>query len=307
VKYLLALLFVLLPCRLEAANQLVIGMKGNHRDWTGLRGKRPPPLAQTPFLLQVYTLLIEPSFHRYLVGVVQATPGDITVTLVDDTAPGAHKVWPHALGREFQISESWFQKYPRARGPAAIRGLLAHELAHTQDNATTTDGAFGLDGIHKRTEMVTQRGAMQEGWADYQAIRFAPWQEEPYRRPTLGKDTVKEDPKVKAKYHRRTLRSFTDWMRVEAAVARVLHALATRTPAGRTRVQEAFDATNHGHVRTLPLLLRELARAHPELSYRYAAVVDRATDHAATDAELVGLFGEGGQEYVKTRTRDLAD
>lgn len=293
-------LALLLPAAAWAENKLWIGVKGNHRSWTGIHGDMPKELEGTPFLQKVYRLLSEETFHAYLVQQIQRTPGDVWITLVDDTLPGAHKVWPHARGRQFLVSESWFEKYVRQRGVQAIRGLLAHELAHTQDRAHSLRGAYGLDGIHSREEMITQRAAMIEGWANYQAIPFSPWLEAAYRSPHLADEITKEDPEDKGEYHRRTLRTFADWMRVEAGVSRVLHELAVRSPAGRARVSEAFDATNDGKVRTLPRLLRVLAERQPELALKYATLVDAVTDFSATDAELVDLFGEGGRVYVRT-------
>ena len=291
------------PLAARAGNALLIGIKGNHRDWTSLQGEHPRGLGATPYLRQVYEVVTEPAFHGYLLDQIQRTPGDVTITLVDDSVPGAHSVWPHAEGREFLISESWFTKYPKARGPQKIRGLLAHELSHTQDRAGAPEGSYGLDSSHFRTEVITQRAAMIEGWADYQAISFSPWGEASYRWADLDERTTQEDHEEKGKYHHRSLRTFADWMRVEIAVARVLHTLAVHTPQGRAAISEAFDATNDGKVRTLPRLLTELARRHPDLAGRYAALTDSATEFSATAAELRDIFGPGGATYVKELRR----
>ena len=299
MRWLVLPLILALATAASAENKLYFGVKGNHRDWTAISGDKPKELANTPYLQKVYELATEPEFHAYLLRELQRTPGNVWITLVDDTLVGAHKVWPHASGRQFLISESWFTKYERARGPQATRGLLAHELAHTQDEAHSQHGAYGLDGIHSRTEVITQRAAMIEGWANYQALRFSPWQESAYRWEHLADRTKQEDHEIKAKYHKHHLGTFEDWMRVEAGVTRVLHALGTKTPGGREAISAAFDATNDGKVRTLPRMLREMAAKNPTLGVKYATLVDGATDYTATNDELIDLFGEGGRTYVR--------
>lgn len=295
-----ATLLLLLTLPVNAENQLFFGVKGNHRDWTHIQGKAPRVFGSTPYLKEVYQIATEPAFLAYLQKEIQRTEGPVFITLVDDTLAGAHKVWPHARGREMQIAESYFQKYESARGVQAIRGLLAHEIAHTQDQAWLTRNAYGRDETHYRTEVITQRAAMIEGWADYQAIRFAPWQEFQYRSDDLCDITAKEKRRGrKGRYESHPLTTFTDWMRVEIAVARVLHELATGSPGGRQAVDEAFDATNGPKVRTLPMLLKEMVARNPERALKYATLVDGATEFTATDDELIEIFGEGGEVYVK--------
>ncbi len=53
----------------------------------------------------------------------------------------------------------------------ALRGLLFHEIAHTQDLSVRERSSYGLDNEHYVDELLTVRAAFKEGWANYyQAI-----------------------------------------------------------------------------------------------------------------------------------------
>lgn len=285
-----------------AAGRLILGVQtGTVREWTELEHGTLHLLGRGP-LRRIYDTLVEPRYHGYLTRMLHHLDEDVKITLIDDRERRA--VWPLAQGTEIRIGIKYFLQEGDGVKEVAIRGLLAHELAHTQDRTTITERSYGVDGHHYPDEILDLRGAMAEGWGNYHQFRFDPKSSISFD-DDLGEKFEKEDGE--GYYSARPARTLNHWMRNEEAVSRILVMIAERFPSGREMIDDAFDATNGGAVRTLPHMLRMMAEDHPRQQRKLAQLVDLAVEHAATDAELKEIFLDGGKLYAKQRKERQVD
>ncbi|MBM3267194.1 MAG: hypothetical protein FJZ01_06035 [Candidatus Sericytochromatia bacterium] len=250
-------------------------------------------LAGLPHLRKAWDALQDPAYRAALdKGRRHARP--VTVRLVDDRA-AAGKVWPHAAGDAISIGEAYFSGLVgRLKGrEAGIRNLLAHEYAHTQDDAAGVKDGYGRDGEHKTHEIIAPAAAMAEGWANYQGLRF-----DPLRRHLLvpleasGLLRVKEDAGQAGKYRWHPLNSLDDDLANEMWVARTLARLEGEIPGGPGKLSRAFGATGDATTpRTFAALLSRLAADNPADAGRVMLVVDSASGFKASEARLREIFG----------------
>lgn len=245
----------------------------------------------------------------------------VTVNLVDVTGcedrqkfPALRNdFWPHA--RKISLSS---QKGPvrdievlisgvdaqgyGARTPAEMKATFAHEFGHTLDLTSIEMEAYGPDGDHWSNEVITEKAAFSEGFANYISTLLYPSRARDFRS-SLQQIQVETAPRTYARFAPNDPQlKATDLLRVEAVNTLILHQITQTLPDGREKVFAAFRESNSWN-NGLGKFLQTLIRLYPADASAILKIVDDETCKRLTNAEIRTLLGNSSlaEGYLQTR------
>ncbi len=195
--------------------------------------------------------------------------------------------------------------------PERLRGLLLHEVAHSQDKTKFVQGGYGPDGSHSFNEITHRQMAYLEGWAYYNEALVS---DDSY---TLISGTVdrgceeqqgkgylkKERNKGQYEYINRPQLTFDDFIACEAFAAATFLAFdkseLLEQDKERDRMMAAWNATNESE-RDIVTVVKKYGELHPERAFGAATILDVLTDFSGPE-ELFRSFTNNGLNYLEAR------
>ena len=201
--------------------------------------------------------------------------------------------------------------YEDLANPERLRGLLLHEVAHSQDKTKYVEGGYGPDGSHSLNEITHNQMAYLEGWAYFNEAlvssesrqlisgtvdRGCAFQE---GRGYLKKESTKAD----YEYVNRPVLTFDDFLSCEAYPAAVFLALLASEPLfpeeEMNRIMAVWEKTNRA-ARNVLTIVREYAQSYPKRAFAVATIVDVLTDFSGS-SEFYSSFLQDERTYEEVR------
>ncbi|NLI79908.1 MAG: DUF4124 domain-containing protein [Candidatus Riflebacteria bacterium] len=190
-----------------------------------------------------------------------------------------------------------------ARTAREMKATFAHEFGHTLDQAQMEWGAYGPDGHHWQNEVIGERAAFKEGFANFVQLLAFPERARDYRASLFH---------VQYETASRTYNRFppddaqvkpTDLLRVEAVTTLLLWRFAQELGDGREKVMRAFQESN-SYNNSLGRFLQTLVRQNPGDAAAIAKILDEETRKRMSNEEIRTLFGNdpGIESFLSGRT-----
>lgn len=244
----------------------------------------------------------------------------LTCNLVDTTGLDEEKVlpemrrdfWPYATKTEYgngDRSMEILMSGANAAGkgamtPTIMMGTFTHEFGHTLDKTSmNSETDYGPDQAHFSNEIITEKAAFAEGFANFVSSLFLPERIARFRQ-SLKDIQIEGGAGDYQKYspHDPTIDP-KDLLRVEGIVTLVLYRIATTIPDGKEKLFSTFSRIN-SYGNTLGALLQAFIHDNPHDAEAVAAILDEETFNRLSDEDLRAFLGNGRQadSYIRNRT-----
>ncbi len=188
-----------------------------------------------------------------------------------------------------------------AQAATEMKYTMAHEFGHTLALTAVEANPYGPDGHHWNNEVITERAAFSEGWANFITMQLYPERVRTFRS-SLSRVRV-ETPQG-YKFFEPTDPAFmaADLLKVEAVQSLLLNRMASELPDGRAKVFAAFAASNSGR-NSLSGLLQKFVQQNPGDAAALATMLDEETCKRLSNDELRAVLGNSLEIEVFLRNR----
>ena len=222
-------------------------------------------------------------------------------------------VWPHcyATRRLVNLPHRFAGRrgleslsYEKDKNNDELRGLLFHEIAHSQDLSVRERTSYGLDNKHYVDELLTVRAAFKEGWANYYEAIGNP----SYTKKTIFRNIRQFRIERKKRSTVETLRSQSEYVDFEYPLSQtpvlcsemVNAAIFIAMDAGgknRKKMIAAFAKTNQRY-RHVNHLIKAYLDDNPQDALRVLRIIDFISGFEAECSFQMNFGDEHAREYL---------
>ena len=186
----------------------------------------------------------------------------------------------------------------------ALRGLLFHEIAHTQDLSVRERTSYGPDNSHYADELLTVRAAFKEGWANYYTAIGNPL----HAQNTVFTNIRKFRMECKKRTTLGTLTSQSEYIDFDYPISQtpvlcsemVNAAIFIAMDAGgknRKHILAAFAKTNQEY-RHVNHLVKAYLDENPKDALRVLRIIDFITEFRSECSFHLNFGEEHSKEYL---------